>query len=688
MVRTGSAWAPGLWALGLLLASPTVVRAASIGGRPDLPVLLRVPYVAQSELLCGGAAIAMVERWWGRRGVYAEEFASLVRPAAGGILTTELLIAVRDRGWQAQALRGTPALVQQSLHDSVPVVALIQVAPNRYHYVVIVGWDSGQVVFHDPAVAPFVVLNDGEFLQRWNGANRWAMMVRPAAAAAEVEIPRVVASVAFDSLPCRPWLDQAADAAAINHLADADRMLSVAAAECPTEPLVLRELAGVRFRQGRRAEAIRLADEYLRRAPEDALGWQLLASSRYLTGDAVGALAAWNTIGRPTVDLVSIEGIRHVRFGVAADALAIRAGDVLTPTRLALAQRRLADLPTLAATRVSYEAVAGGVVELRGAVVERPVVEPVSRILVATVLGAMVRREVGIEFNSPLGVGERWTVQWRWESADPGVSLRVEIPTRIGMPGVIALETSWEQYHFATNLPDEERRTATVGFATWAQPAVEMLAGARLERWTGLGNSLAFSVGGALHRWHDRGVFIARGEHGIPFDGTAAYTRVSSRLAWASTTHDASNRVSLRMGLDWASGSTPRGLWPIAGGDLSREIPLRAHSWIVDGGLATGQTAQSIMSGGLAGEHPVAVVGPVTIGVGVFLDGARLGPADLRPAGPVWYLDGGAGIRIGVSGATQGALRIDVGRGLLADPHWQLSVGLEQRWPLRVHPFR
>src|SRR5664279_2564523 len=136
--------------LGFSVLSGLIAPATAVCARPAIipagpPAVLQVPYVAQSELLCGGAAVAMVERWWGRRGVYAEEFAQLVRPASGGIRTTDLVLATRARGWQTQAVRGTPALVQQMLRDSVPVVALIQVAAARYHYVVIVGWGAEQV---------------------------------------------------------------------------------------------------------------------------------------------------------------------------------------------------------------------------------------------------------------------------------------------------------------------------------------------------------------------------------------------------------------------------------------------------------------------------------------------------------------------------------------------------------------
>ena len=121
----------------------------------------------------------MVERWWGRRGVYAQDFASLVRPSSGGILTTDLESATRERGWDTRVFRGTPELVQQSLRDGVPVVALMEVARDRYHYVVLIGWGDGQVVFHDPATAPFTATDENAFLARWAGANWWALVVRP-----------------------------------------------------------------------------------------------------------------------------------------------------------------------------------------------------------------------------------------------------------------------------------------------------------------------------------------------------------------------------------------------------------------------------------------------------------------------------------------------------------------------------
>ena len=657
-----------------------------MGPRAETPGVLHVPYVAQSELLCGGAAVAMVERWWGRRGVYAEEFASLVRPAAGGILTTDLAQATRARGWQAQTIHGTAALVQQSLRDSIPVIALIKVGGNRYHYVVIVGWNADLVVFHDPAMAPFASLKASEFLRRWSGADQWAMLVRPSASmgiSARPADPPPAGS--GDSLPCSPWLDEAAGAAAANHLEDADRFLAAAAMACPTEPLVLRELAGVRFLQGRQAEAMRLADEYLRRAPGDALGWQLLASSRYLTGDADGALTAWNAIGRPVVDLLGIEGIRHIRFQALANIMMIAPRLVLTPGHLARAQRRIADVPALAGANVTYAPLPGGMVEVDAAVVERPTVEPILQLIVGGALRAAVRGEAGLTVNTPFGAGEAWRAQWRWQSANPRRAVRLDIPVRIGLPGVASLEGSWEQYRFEAGVQGDQRRASAIGFSSWIRGGIEAMAGARFERWTGSGDFLALSLGGALHGSHDRMVLLAQGERAVPFTDQASYTRVRTQVAWTSPVGSSSLIWSMRLGGDWTSAAAPRGLWPIAGGDLAREIPLRAHSLIVGGRLSMAQTGQGVIHGGVAADRPVAIMGPITLGAGAFLDGADV----IRSADDVTrhqrYLDGGVGLRIGLVGMTRSALRVDLARGFVTDPRWGLSVGLEQSWPPRLH---
>jgi hypothetical protein len=661
----------------------------------------------------------MVERWWGRRGVYALDFASLVRPASGGILTTDLEAATRDRGWDTRAFRGTPELVRHNLDDGIPVVALIQVARDRYHYVVVVGWSDGRVVYHDPAIAPYTSIDEAAFLARWAGADRWALVIRPARvvpvranadgtlrASADATVGasanatvgasadgRVRASadgeaqVSTDStMPCAPWLDRALDAAADNRLDDASTVLEQAGRACPTEPLVLRETAGVRFRQGRHPEVIRLASEYLALVPDDELAWQLLATSRYLAGDPGGALEAWNRMGRPTVDLVRIDGVQEIRFRELAGAISLPAGTLLTPSRLALARRRAADVPALRHVSVDYQPVPGGIVEVRAAVLERPMVDPAWQLVAAGAIGAVAQKRVSLRIASPTGGGELWTADWRWESARPRAVFRLDMPADPGLPGIIAIEGAWERFRFSrdaggTATFDETRRSAVVAFAGWIAPWLRTSAGLRFERWSGDQRYLAASVGAQLRARDDRFMMSARTEYAAALTDQPSYTSGAVRAAWASSLGLSRTAWSARIGFDRVGRQAPIGTWPVAGNHLDWALPLRAHSFTSGRSLAGRSAGRGIISAGIAGDHPVHRTGPLVFAAGLFLDAARIvSPADGSP--DRLYLDGGAGLRIGIAEGRLGVVRIDLARSLVADRAAALTFGVEQNWPL------
>ena len=72
-----------------------------------LSLALGVPYLPQTDALCGGAAAAMVFRYWGDAHADPQEFASLVDRSAGGIADAVLVDAIRRRGWGAQRIDGS-----------------------------------------------------------------------------------------------------------------------------------------------------------------------------------------------------------------------------------------------------------------------------------------------------------------------------------------------------------------------------------------------------------------------------------------------------------------------------------------------------------------------------------------------------------------------------------------------------
>ncbi|HMB93871.1 MAG TPA: C39 family peptidase, partial [Rhodothermales bacterium] len=282
----------------------------------DTLAVLDVPYVAQSEALCGGAAAAMVMRYWGAQGINAEDFAPYVSSDAG-IRTGDLVVALDSLGWQTYPFRGTAADVQGHLKRGRPVVALLEVAPQRYHYVVVIAWGESGVLYHDPAAAPSRVLPLAQWEEQWQATGYWTLLLLPPAeetTPADTTTTTPAAMGADEDQPCARQVAQAIAQAYSGQLDDAMTQLAAAQTQCPKEAAAFREAAAIRFKQARWMEAERLAEQALARDSEDAYTWRLLAATRFLSEDRTGALHAWNQLGEPQIDLIQIEGLDRTRY--------------------------------------------------------------------------------------------------------------------------------------------------------------------------------------------------------------------------------------------------------------------------------------------------------------------------------------------------------------------------------------
>ncbi len=652
-------------------------------GTEEPPAPLAVPYVAQSRLLCGGAAIAMVERWWGRRGVRAEDFSHLVRPEEGGIRTTDLIAAVRGRDWEVRVLQPTAAAAREVLRQGIPLVALIRVGRDRYHYVVVLSWGAGMVTFHDPAGAPSTMAEENRFLAQWDGADRWAVVFRPGPPSSRAE-PMSGPTAVLDSMPCRPWIDQALTSTASGQYDEAVRLLERAGHVCPVEPLVHRELAGVRFKQERYGEAARLASTYLAITPDDSLGWQLLAASRFLAGDQDGALRAWNRLGRPVIDLVQIHGARNAPFRVLAGAMGLSDGQLLRPAGLALARRRIEAVPAVRRASVDYRPVGGGLVEVHARVVERATIDPLWRLVTGNAVRAIAEREVSLTAAGLFGRGELWAVGWRWDRARPRGVVRVDWPVGFVVPAVVTVHGSRERTRIAASVAgpsvEETRGSTALGLVSWISSAVRASIGMRLDHWSGHRRYLAASAGSDVKGWADRLAVSVSVGHAVGLSADAGYSDAAVRARWISSSGYERATWSARVGVDWVGAAAPYGAWPVIGGNQSAAIQLRAaptgrHV------LTLGQDlSRRVAHAGLSGDHPVARAGPLLFAAGVFLDGAHLAAPPGQSVG-AWHLDGGIGVRIGLRGSRPSGVRIDLARGLLTGRRTALTITVHQPGP-------
>lgn len=683
--------------LGAALAvlCPAALGAAGQEPSPSAPgdrlSVLDVPFVAQSEALCGGAAAAMVLRYWGRRDVYAEDFQPLLEPGREGIEAGRLAAALDERGFDAHVAAADSESVRRHLARGRPPILLLELAPGRRHYVVVVAWAAGRVLLHDPADRPFRVWREAELEAAWARTGRLLLLVVPRAEAVRAPAGPAPADLAATAGPegpqaCGGLVPEAVAFAGRGDLAAAGLRLEAARQLCPAAGLPRRELAGVRFRQERYAESATLAAEAVALDGGDTLSWRLLATSRYLADDADGALAAWNHVGEPEVDLVTTEGLDRTRPAVVSSRLGIRPRSRLLLAEWRRASRRLSDLPTLTSARLRYRPVGSGRAEVTAAVVERPLLPSLP--ILALQLGgdALVRRETRLGLASPGGEGGRLEAGVRWWEKRPAAWLSFDAPRALRLPGIVSLEALYDEQRYRTDASAgstpsvERRRRASVASSDWLTAGLRARLALAVERDEQRGTAgvaaLRLDQRLAADRLSLAGGLVA----GVPFGSGPRFLCADFRLAVRSRAGGHRSRFAAhgRAGFSYAGSGAPLAYWPGAGTGTGRELLLRAHPLLSDG-VVTGEAfGRRLLDAGVEGEVSLVRSGVASIGVAAFLDAARPWDRPARPGPADWLADVGTGLRLHLP--TVGVLRLD-----LATPtgsrQLTFSAGWQLPWP-------
>ncbi len=631
---------------------------ASAQPLPSPVRLLDVPYIQQSESLCGGAAAAMVMRYWGATGITAESFAPLLDGSGRGIPADALLRDLRGRGWDARSFRGDRSLVAARLADRQPVVALIEDRPGSFHFVVIVAWSGGSVIYHDPARTPFRVVREESFDAAWTKSDHWTMLaLPPTGGAVSAPAPAVEAPRPSAASPCAELIARGVDAAGRGDKTGALEVFTAAASVCPSDPAPLREAAGVYALDGKWPESGRLARAAVARDPADADAWRILATSAYVTGDPAAALAAWNAAGEPVIDLVSVQGLSRTRHAVATRLIGLEAETVLTTGRLAAAGKRLGDLPAADLARVSYRPLPGGRASVEGVAVERERF-PTSR---ATLAVAAVRlaidRELVLSAASLIGAGELATVSWRWWNNRPRIAAAYAIPSSLGIWRA-ELFGEEQTYGRPEEAVVEQRRGGSVALSQWTSTLTRWQLGAGFDRWAGIGRTGTVSALVDQRLFDDRLSVHARGSF---VAGAFRTWTAASGLDFRSSVRHSGAVLIGAAGVEAAGAESPRALWSGAGTGHGRGPLLRAHPLLDDGRIDGDVFGRRLFSASGEGRHWLKpVMGVIRIAPAVFVDaaGAR---HRLRP-GRAWHVDAGAGLRVALPGA--GVLRLDLAKGL------------------------
>ena len=243
---------------------------------------------------------------------------------------------------------------------------------------------------------------------------------------------------------CDARLNHALDEIRSQGLDRADALLGDVRAQCPGAAGPIRELSGARFAQRRWSDAAALAREALRLQPRDEYALDVLGSSLFMLNDDIGALRAWNQIGKPRVNRVRIEGLHHIRYQTVAEVMAIQPNMLLTADVFARARRRLGELPDRAATRLAVKPETDGFATVDVVVVELAAVPRGAVEWAGFAARTAANQEIDVSVPGVSGQGEVWTAGWRWWSNRPGVSIGFAAPHVGRLPGVWRFDGSWQ----------------------------------------------------------------------------------------------------------------------------------------------------------------------------------------------------------------------------------------------------
>jgi peptidase C39-like protein len=642
----------------------TPLTAQAVGGPASsssgADKLLAVPYLAQSERLCGGAAVAMVLRYWGEKDVFAQDFESSVERGAAGIRTSALVTAVTSRGWQAHVLEaGTDGMtsLRAEINRGRPIIAQIEERPGTFHYVVVVGSTGEQVVVHDPARAPFRVLTIRDFERAWSVSDRWMLRILPGDSrttqppVTPPDAPSIRATTACDALVA----EGIANARASDH-GLAERALLAATELCPKSAAAWRELAGLRFSQSRWHEVADLARRAVELAPDDEHAWELLASGRFLDRDLTGALRAWNRVGQPRTDVIEVLGIQHTPQTVVTGRLGIEPRDLLTPAGVERASARMRELPSASEGSVRYEPTSEGQALVRATLDERDVYPHGKAGWGAIGARAAVSNELRLEFTNLAASGEAWRGAWRWSANRPRVGFQLALPAPGWLPGIATLEASIERQAYRIGDGDEgvfrqSRRRAGLEFSDWATHWLRWRAGSAMDRF---GKNYFLALDARLDARIGHGVVVQVEGGSWSARSKQQFWAGGIGTSWRSGDNYQHPVLSALAGYDITSRDAPLALWQGAGARAGRDVRLRGHLLFREGVLTGDVFGRRIAFGTIEYEHPVRMTRAGQVNIAFFVDSARAWRRLLDPAPSPLHVDLGMGVRFRPSGKMGG----------------------------------
>ena len=627
----------------------------------------------------------------------------------------------------AVAFAGDVPLVREHLGRGRPLILAIAAGRGQYHDVVAVGIDDVRhaLIVNDPAEGAGRAIPFSALEKKWKATGHWTLLVQPLTADgrvpadAEGDGVRVGAGSPERANASRPsdarraeavpphaaamgdgsgrgegdydaLVARAIEAARAGDRAKATSLLDRAIVLDSRRPEAWTERGGVRFLEGRYADAA--AD--LRRAlaiREDEYARDLLAAALQLDGRELEALAAWNPLGKPALKAVDISGLAHTRDEVARREIGLEVGETVTPRAVRAARRRLEE--TGAFDRVTIRTSSGGdgTSTLDVALAERHGLGRPLDLAVTTGINLAWQR-FRLRYSNVGGTGLSLGVSLRWQENRPETALQLQVPRPLGLPASVRLTGfRGEQAYLVGGGLGMQRRglDASLRHVVDGRTVLSLGVRARDRSFSRSDPSappgwLVGLEGGVETRLVEsrrhRATAAVRVFGASPalgsdvrfgqVDGELRYEGVLSRPEGRTVERSV---LAARVRAGWGSDGLPVDEMYAPGISPESDLPLRAHPLTHDGAIGANAMGRTVLLANIEWRQRLVHRPAFDIGVTVFADAARVNRA--ITTGRDSFVDAGAGLRIAfLAGPT---IRVDYAWGLL-DGRQALFVGLGQ----------
>jgi ABC-type bacteriocin/lantibiotic exporter with double-glycine peptidase domain len=123
----------------------------------------------------------MVLQYWGVAISHDEVAQELFQPELRGIAGSALAAFASGRGMTAVAHAGDVDHLRDHVARGRPMIVAWKMGRDRYHDVVVVGFDDARdrVIVHDPARGAARAIGLDTFRRRWEGAGYWTLLIAP-----------------------------------------------------------------------------------------------------------------------------------------------------------------------------------------------------------------------------------------------------------------------------------------------------------------------------------------------------------------------------------------------------------------------------------------------------------------------------------------------------------------------------